>query len=520
MRRILIIAAVFAAVVSCAKKEVSAPVTEPSSDLHEVSLVATAAETKTLLSDNSVIWEKTDKIRLRFEKSGLFHIEDFTLDGEGGETTAKFKGAIPTALNTTWGYSDDVYAVYPNSVMDPVAGTVNFSLSATRYASPGSFPSGQNLTSAKISLDGLNGANVENALFMNAFAIVRFVVPEHVTSLKITGTDYFAGTADFSFDADGRLVAESWSEGQESVIVMPESTPCFLPGEVYNILVYPGTHESLLVELTHDDDCKLEKEIDLKGESFVFEAAKFYTFDIKSEFMLDYSVVLDGPAFDEGSIVRAVFPGYTQEMKYIGTKSAAIFSGKLPGSLVHSQTPVEGYAIYPSSAYEDGVIVYDLSATGDAPELWSAGLSVSDLVSDEVVLQMNSVEELLSTISFNVPEGVESIVIEANKPLVGRIQMDVVDGKLVPLAPADSEIIELDSVETGECKLTIFPVSGVDLTFTLTDEYGSELVLVFEDFSVEKGMTEEIHIDEDLDFDKNTSFGNEGFESGGDNIEI
>lgn len=514
MKKLFFAFAAFAALASCAKKEISSPVVEPSAERHEVSFVATAAETKTQLDDKSVIWEADDAIRLKFTKSEAVLTEEFTVSDGAGTNNATFKGSVPNTLTTDGGYSDNAYAVYPSSAMDPATGTVTFTLDAAQQVAPGSFPSGKNLTSALISLNALNAGEVENALMQNAFAIMRFTLPEHVASLKITGTAGLAGAAALDFDEYGRLAVSSWTSESASVTLTPAEGETFSTGETYNILIYPGTHSKLSVELTHDDGCKLSKTLE---KEFVFEAKTIYTFDFQSEFMKDYSIEVEETedlVFDENSKILTVFPDYTQELKFMGTKATAIFTGVLPASLVHSETPVTGYALYPSTAYNEGVITYELSATEEPAGLWSAALSVTELAAGNAAVAFNSVEELLSHIQFAIPAGIKSVKIVSSLPLVGKVELTVgEDGKFVA-GTADTYEITLDSVAEGTCLLNVFPVSGAYLTFTLTDASGSEVVLEFEDFTVGAGETEELTIDGSIDFDKDGDFGNEDFVEG------
>lgn len=514
MKKLFIAFAASVALVSCAKKEIQAPVVEPSVVRHEVSFVAKAAETKTQLDDKSVIWESNDAIRLKFTKSEMVLTEEFTVIDGAGTETATFKGSVPNTLTTDEGYNDNVYAVYPSSAMDPVTGALTFTLDAAQQVASGSFPSGKNLASALISLDALNAGTVENALMQNAFAIIRFTLPEHVASLKITGTEGLAGGAELDFDGDGRLAVSSWTSKSTSVTLTPAEEETFSTGEAYNILIYPGTHESISVELTHDDGCKLSKTIEAE---FVFKSKTIYTFNFQSEFMKEYSIEVEETedlVFDEESKILTVFPGYTQELKYNGTKSTAIFKGVLPASLVHSETPVTGYAVYPSSAYNEGTVTYELSATEEPAGLWSAALSVEELAAGDPAVAFNSVEELFSNIQFTIPAGIKSVSVVSTLPLVGKVELTVdEEGKFVA-GTADTYEITLDSVTEGTCLLNVFPVSGADLTFILTDASGSEVVLEFENFAVGAGETEELTIDDSIDFDKDGNFGNEDFVEG------
>lgn len=518
MKKILLILTAIVSLSSCAKKEISAPATKPSEERREVSFMAKAAETKTLLSDdNKVVWEAEDAIMLKFTKGSSVRTEEFVIEGEGGSVTARFNGSIPTTFTIAGGYSNDVYAVYPSSAMNSLTGDVTFTLAAEQQVASGSFPSGKNLSSAKISLNNLNDGSVTDALMQNALAILRFVLPEHVASVEITGTAGLTGDATLTFNESGRLTAASSSSN--SITITPSEGDTFVAGETYNVLVYPGSHSSLSVKLTHDDGCQLEKILD--GE-YEFSASKVYEFDIKSQFQKDYTFTADGIEVVEGEQLLTVFPDYQQLLNTLPTRGSAEFKGVLPESIVHSAEPVIGWALYPASYYDNDVITYDLPATGLPAGLWSALLVSTELVAEEsAAISFNSVEDCFAQLKLTVPEGVKSVDIVSDKGISGSAVMEVdSEGKLVVINVTGTEVT-IDTTSGESFMVNVFPVEGAVLKVTLTDNNGAtiekELTLDIASGDID---TETLDFSGEIDFDKNGDFGNEGFESSGDKIEI
>ena len=144
MKKLLFALAAFTTLVSCMQEKVETP-----SLFREVKIMASAAETKTTLDGNSVVWESGDAIALNItKKTSGSYLETFTTAETGSSAT--FTGKLSNTVNTT-DYNETVYAVYPSTAM-AANGTVSFSLPAARESSSGTFPSGQNLSSAVIGL--------------------------------------------------------------------------------------------------------------------------------------------------------------------------------------------------------------------------------------------------------------------------------------------------------------------------------------------------------------------------------
>lgn len=506
MKKLFFAFAAFTVLASCAKKEIAPEVVDPTSERHEVSFVARAAETKTQLTGNDVVWETADVIRMKFTKETAVYTEDFTLQGEGGTVSATFKGTLPIEVATANGYVDDVYAVYPSSAMDQATGNVAFALEAAQQVAPGSFPSGMNLTSTKVSLDELNISAVEDAQFKNAFSIIRFSLPENVKSVKITGTANLAGNAAFDFNEEGRLVAESWNSESKSIVVTPKDAECFTAGEEYNILVYPGEHSSLSVELTDADNCKYSN---TRTETFAFLASKYYSFSFRDEFTQDFTFNVEGLA--DGWSVMAVFENGEAEDAY----EAVVNNGSFTLSLPHSENTLSGYVLYPSSAYESGKIIYNLDPfSPDAHTLMWGILSTDN--PDVSVQRFGS--QGISKLTYTLPSGVECVEFRCTEPFCGKAELKMENGQLQFDKPANEGVALTGSISSGT--MYVFPLTDATLTFKFKNAAGQVYSHVVSNVTVALGGTKHIDLPETIDFDKNGIFDNEGFESGGDNIEF
>lgn len=517
MKKTFFLFAALVAVAACKQVEISVPETEET--FREVSIVASAIDTKTQLQgDNTVRWEETDEIKLMFSPAVgsdvAVRTSEFTFtETEDNGATAKFTGKIANTVTTDGGYSDDVFAVYPSTAMDE-SGAVTWAIDAEQAVAPGSFPTNANLSSAKISLNELNANEVANTSFKNALSIIRFTLPnEYVKTVSVTGTSAFTGERTMAFDEYGYLKMKNAdvADAEKTITMTPAEGDAFKSGaeNVYNILVYPGTHSSLTVNLTDEHGCTLSNTIE---REFVFDAAKFYTFNFNSEFTKTYSFTSTLVPTGENKVL-AVFEDYTQELNYTDSK----FTGYLKASMVHADTPEVGYAVYPSTAYDGGVINYNISDPLAEPSvLMAASLPVATLKNSTPSITFTSVETALAKLEFTVPAGVKSVKIVSTEDVVGpaTLSFDKNSNSLSVATRNGGKTIDLDDLDPQDYSLNIYPVSGATLTVTLTDGMGATVEKIFEDVTVNAGASHELVLSGELNFDKNGSFGNEGFVDG------
>ena len=515
MKKYLFISfAALAAMVSCEQENGPVQGTEPEEGRREVTIVADASETKTTLSaEDAVLWESGDAVRLLFtpeEGTDLpVHTEVFTT--ATATATATFTGSIPNNVKYASdgsAYRDDLYMVYPSTAMDATTGKVTFELDAEQSVAPGTFPSGLNLSSARVSFEALETEGTANTTFLNAFSIIRFTLPADVKALKITGTSNLAGKAELGFDSNARLVAESFVSGSNSVTLTPSEPTAFAAGETYNILVYPGTHSEITVELTDTDNCTYSKTV---TKEFDFVAAKYYTFNFNTDFGKDFNFTVTGVSITDGETVKAVFTDDEANHAFDVVVNGNAFSVRLP----HEVTATTGYAVYPASAYSEGEVNYSLTATAAAPALYTAALDCNSTSA-----AFNSVTAALSTMKFTVPAGVSSVTLTSTVGFAGNTVMTVgTDGKMTAGA-GDVTTVTLDPATAGEVVLNVYPFSNANITLTFMDAANAVNTQTFAAQSVAAGAVLTLEVEQNIEFQKGGSFGGEDFTSGGDTIEF
>lgn len=503
MKRLFLAVAALAALVSCNRGNELVP----SQNFRNVSIVAKSAETKTLLQDNAVVWEASDAIKVRFDKTdaSASHFETFTT-AQGGET-ATFAGTLPNDVSATGGYNATGYAVYPATAM-AADGTVSFTLpSNVTVDASGTFSASENLSSAKVSLTDLVSDGTTSANFLNAFSIIRFKLDSDVQTLKLTANAPLVGTATMVFDNEGRLVKSGDFTTPSNVLNITAPTGGFDGTTAYNILVFPGSFNTLTAEMTDKDGCTYRKE---NNGTYDFAAAKFYNFNFTdpSKFDKEYSFTGTGRVFAEGDKIQTVFDDVASEVL------TADAEGKFTGHTTHEEYEANktGYAIYPSTSYTESGISYTLPADGttDIADLWSASVS---LKATEATFA--SVTSSLAQLSFTVPTGVKSVNIASDKGIVGAASMTVNNGVLVA---GEGNGMEINVTGGTEYTLYVYPVEAATLTVTLTDAAGAVTTLDDKTVSLTKGNVTTLTIN-GAEFDKGGNFTHEGFENGNGNDE-
>lgn len=508
MKKLIFSLAAVAALVSCSQKTVETP-----SLFREVSIEANSTQTKTQLNGNAVVWEANDAVAIRFTKDAAHHVETFTTTQTGA--TVDFKGTLPNTVSVAGGYDEIGYAVYPAAAMAN-NGTVSASLpSAVTVNANGSFDSGKNLSSAKVSLEDLDETGSTTATFQNAFSIIRFTLDAGVETLEITADKPLVGTAAMAFDGDGRLVKSGdFTSPSNTITVTPPTESTFDGETVYNVLVFPGSFSSLTARMTDTDGCTYEK---TNTGTYQFDASKFYTFNFTNpaNFTKDYGFTATGRSFVEGTDEVQVVIGSTPE-GVLTAKAGNAFAGKTTHAKYAADA--DGYLLYPASAYNAGNITYTLPADGSAlAELWSAPFSLKD-----TEVAFTPVEKALAGIYITVPAGVKSVKVIADKGIVGTAAMTVTDGKLVVDGEGDGSEVTIDtSVAAEHYSFNIYPIETAKCSIILIDAAGREReVMTNEMLRLSAGDSMVRDYSAGVDFDKDGNFSNEGFVSGGDAVEF
>lgn len=266
---------------SCNKDEAGLNPPEPA----QVTITASSADAKTVLDGSLVKWESGDRIALVFtHPSEEAVVETFSTSIENASVSADFTGTLPLEVTREGsGYSEQGYAVYPHSAVAS-DGSVSFVLPAEqRTLADGTPASGLNLTSASVSLDDISDDGNASATFRNALSVLRFPLKDDVTSVTLTGTAPLAGKAPLVLAADGRLEVDgssSWSQSHNTVTLRPaEGQECFAEGYV-TLLVWPGTHSNLKVDLAFKEYGDYTKS---SSQAFTFLPSKYYTIDFNAD---------------------------------------------------------------------------------------------------------------------------------------------------------------------------------------------------------------------------------------------
>lgn len=268
----------------------------------ELSITAGNATKTVLDSDGHIRWESGDQLSVVFnhETEGASVSGDFKTEFEDGPAlTAIFSGTFDADLDgENYNGYQNAFAVYPHTAVDE-GGSLVFELPVTQTAvEGGSFAKGYNLSSSALSLDEVMTGSA-TAAFKNALTFLRFKVDDAVKSITFTGTAPLAGGAPlavyFSTDPEdqkdhGRLVLQpegAWSKPSESVTLVPE-TGCenFQSGgsHQYNLLIWPGTHNSLKITLDYGEPYGTYDLINnFGGKPKEFSVNKYYNLNFPSD---------------------------------------------------------------------------------------------------------------------------------------------------------------------------------------------------------------------------------------------
>lgn len=502
MKKIVLSIAVAAAFVACEQKSALQPV-EPETPadsqygVSEVALTAGFDYTKTLLDGNSVVWEDNDEIAVKFSAQSVVNVVNFATE-EGGET-ATFKAIISDEVSTTNGYADDLFAVYPASVMD-ASGNVSSSLPSVTTVAPGSFPSGSNLSSAKASLNELR-AGTATANFMNAYSIIRFTLPENVKSLDITGTAVLAGDAKMVFDGNGRLNANAYTTESKTLTLVDAQGGLLKAGQVYNLLCYPNKHTSLTVKLVDSDNCTYSKTVE---STFLFEPAKYYTFNFNQSFTKEFSFTVTGATLDYGTKIMAVFEDGATKFAREANLNGNDFTVQLP----HGVNATSGYVVYPSSCYSEGKINYDINVIGEPRADFYWGV-ISSQGGNIALTGVRAYD--FACVRFTLPSGVVRYELNSNQTMMGPAELTIRDGKL-NVAPVDPNGGTFRSTDMSV--MYIYPQNNATFTMKLYDASGASYTHV-ENVTVGMGQTKVLNLPASIDFSKSGNFSTEDYGNGG-----
>ena len=258
--------------------------------LKDVSVTADMGQTRSVIHGAEVKWEDGDEIALVFTHpfAGC-HVASLStqIEDKVPVSRAVFSGQMSSEVCVASGYGALGYTVYPSSAVQE-DGSVVYTLPAEQIAGEdGSMAAGLNLSSGIVSLASIDKTGSASSRFRNACSVLKFTLADDVVSFTLTGTSPFAGTAplaaimDPESDDAGRLVLrqETW-EGASASVTLKPSGDCFKDGVAYNLLIWPGTHESLTLTVNYKEFGEVSK---TAKKTLTFEASKFYTLNFNAD---------------------------------------------------------------------------------------------------------------------------------------------------------------------------------------------------------------------------------------------
>lgn len=315
---------------------------------------ATVGElTKTEISENAdgsaaVLWKATDKVSV-FDAAG--NNCEFSVSGAG--STATLSGELVPSS------SGKYYAVYPYAPSSTLSGTtVTAEIPSVQKVSGPGFADGAVVSAAVVS--------EEAATFCNLASLVRFTVPEDVTTLRsvtLASTAPLSGALVMDF-AGGSPAVTSVPDHATTVTVEMEDGSA-LPSGNYYAAVLPGSHK-LTVTLTDLDGMTAERAMD--------EAREFASSHIRGI----GSVKAD--TFDNVEFVLgdAAFTGETKTL---------IMSAKVPAG-TYTMEQLLGVTSYQYKGDKAIYVIDNLSFTvGSTTEKQTISVAKSDLTARHLLVR-------------------------------------------------------------------------------------------------------------------------------------
>lgn len=315
---------------------------------------ATVGElTKTEISENAdgsaaVLWKATDKVSV-FDAAG--NNCEFSVSGAG--STATLSGELVPSS------SGKYYAVYPYASSSTLSGTtVTAEIPSVQKVSGPGFADGAVVSAAVVS--------EEAATFCNLASLVRFTVPEDVTTLRsvtLASTAPLSGALVMDF-AGGSPAVTSVPDHATTVTVEMEDGSA-LPSGNYYAAVLPGSHK-LTVTLTDLDGMTAERAMD--------EAREFASSHIRGI----GSVKAD--TFDNVEFVLgdAAFTGETKTL---------VMSAKVPAG-TYTMEQLLGVTSYQYKGDKAIYVIDNLSFTvGSTTEKQTISVAKSDLTARHLLVR-------------------------------------------------------------------------------------------------------------------------------------
>lgn len=205
---------------------------------------------------------------------------------EDGKPASKaiFTADFSNDVTESEGYNDGGYAISPSAAVDE-NGKVGFTLPSVQTTDEnGTAQRELWLSSAAVSLADISDDDAAQLNFTDAVSVIMFKVASDVTSVILKGTAPFTGKAPLKVDDKGQLVVDEsaeWVEASTSVTLTPPAgSETFTNDVVYNLVVWPGTHNSLTINVAYKE--LGENEIS-SSEAIELEPSTSYTLDLKAD---------------------------------------------------------------------------------------------------------------------------------------------------------------------------------------------------------------------------------------------
>lgn len=235
MKRILFVAALVFAAMSCNKTELNGDFSQPTENLIDFTLDGVKLSNKTVLAgeDGQILWVEGDAISV-FDDSGSCTGHLFESELSEDRTWARFRGQIAEG-------SQSLNIVYPYDAAASCSGTtLTTTLPTTQTATPGSFANGAALAFASCSL-GQYYIPTEDIIFEPLTAVLAFTMPSYIegaSSVVVSANNeaHIAGTV----NVNTATAAISSVSGSNSVTVAVNELTA---GSTYYVSIAPGTYE-------------------------------------------------------------------------------------------------------------------------------------------------------------------------------------------------------------------------------------------------------------------------------------
>ena len=305
------------------------------------------------------------------------------------------------------------------------------------------------------------------------------------------------------FDGDGRLEVKAMNAGEKVLTVTPAEGESFDASKVYNLLVYPGTHTSLSVEITDIHGCTFTQEV--RG-NYEFVPANFYTFNFNTSYVKVYTFsVNSGLTVSAGTELAVVYKDATSvvQSETVAAGSDLKFTVNQIQQVVHGEN-IKGYAVWPAEAFDNNKINCWMDNTNGGKFGWGTEPTKVAVLGAEKVDFKDPVAAM-GKITYTVPVGVTVVKISSDQPISGQREIVVAEnGELTLPGTAGAK-----DVTNPLDEFYVYPISNATLTATLSDGTAT-VTKQFTGVSIAAGQTKNLDMS-GVSFDKNGSFENEDF---------